>query len=195
MIFHRTNYEDIRRYYQSTIIKLPNVSGDRLWQIVSINPDEVKLIDVDGMEIYIDLNEEYEVEYPLPGRVVYQTSGGRAALLHRKPAKQYYRGLHKDNTSLSAYLSDGSLTNMSWGLSTLQEFVDKPCYQDPNSIVIGEADSWAITPYMALSSAGRIVVLNQIVALVSNFETKEIVMVKSLFKPEIVRAFPGWKVV
>jgi hypothetical protein len=194
MIFHRSNYEDIKRYYSNTIIKLPAVSGDRLWQIVSMNMDEVKLVDVDGMEIYIDLNEEYEVEYPLPGRVVYQTSEGRAALLHRRPAKQYYRGLHKENTSLSCYLGDGSLTCLSWNLQSLQEFVDKPCYQDPNLIVPGDASSWALNPYMAVCNSGRVMALTTCVA-VAAFSSKEIMVTKSLFKPEIKAVFPGWSVV
>jgi hypothetical protein len=193
MIFHRNNYEDIKRYYANTIIKLPALSGDRLWQIVSISMDEVKMVDVDGMEIYIDLNEEYEVEYPLPGRVVYQTPGLRAGLIHRRPAKQYYRGLHKENTSLSCYTPSGDLTGMPWNLHTLQEFVDKPCYQDPNTINVGEGDSWALNPYMAVTSYGRVMVLTQTVALV-NWETKKINMVKHLFKQEVKQAFPFWSV-
>ncbi len=193
MIFHRSNYEDIKRYYANTIIKLPAVSGDRLWQIVSINPDEVKLMDVDGMEIYIDLNEEYEVEYPLPGRTVYQTTDGRAALLHRRPAKQYYRGLHKENTSLSYYTSSGDLGGLAWNLHTLQEFVDKPCYQDPNQINLEEGSSWALNPHMVVTSAGRVMVLTSCVA-VADIKAKSILMVKSLFKPEVKAAFPGWSV-
>lgn len=193
MIFHRINYEDIKRYYANTIIKLPAVSGDRLWQIVSINPDEVKLMDVDGMEIYVDLNEEYEVEYPLPGRTVYQTTDGRAALLLRRPAKQYYRGLHKENTGLSYYTSSGDLGGLAWNLHTLQEFVDKPCYQDPNQINLEEGSSWALNPHMAVTSSGRVMVLSSCVA-VADFKAKGIMMVKSLFKPEVKAAFPGWSV-
>ncbi len=193
MIFHRHNYEDIKRYYANTIIKLPILSGDRLWQIVSINMDEVKMVDVDGMEIYIDLNEEYEVEYPLPGRVVYQTPNQRAGLIHRRPAKQYYRGLHKENTSLSWYTPSGDLSGMAWNLHTLQEFVDKPCYQDPNTINVNEGDSWALNPYMAVTSHGRVMVLTQTVALV-DWESKKIKMLKPLFKQEVKQAFPFWSV-
>jgi hypothetical protein len=192
MIFHRHNYEDIKRYYANTIIKLPALSGDRLWQIVSISLDEVKMVDVDGMEIYIDLNEEYEVEYPLPGRVVYQTANQRAGLIHRRPAKQYYRGLHKENTSLSCYTADGSIQGMAWSLHTLQEFVDKPCYQDPNTIDPEDGDSWAINPHMAVTSYGRVMVLTQNVALV-DWQEKSINMLKPLFKQEVKQAFPLWK--
>jgi len=190
VIFHRSVYEDIRKYYSNTIIKLPNLSGDRLWQIVSINPDEIKLIDVDGMEIYIDLNEEYEVEYPLPGRVVYQMPG-IAGIVLRRPAKQYYRGLHKENTSLSYYRSEGDLGSLPWNIQTLQEFVDKPCYQDPNTITDTDGSSWALNPYMAVCSGGLVMVLTTKVAKVS-WEDKKIWLLKPLFKPEVQKAFPGW---
>lgn len=193
MIFHRHNYEDIKRYYANTIIKLPALSGDRLWQIVSISMDEVKMVDVDGMEIYIDLNEEYEVEYPLPGRVVYQTPNQRAGLIHRRPAKQYHRGLHKENTSLSYYTPSGDLSGMAWSLHTLQEFVDKPCYQDPNNIDVNDGDSWALNPYMAVTSHGRIMVLTQTVAVVV-WGSKKIKMMKPLFKQEVKQAFPFWSI-
>jgi hypothetical protein len=192
MIFHRSNYEDIKRYYANTIIKLPQLSDDRLWQIVSITMDEVKLVDVDGMEIYIDLNEEFEVEYPLPGRTVYQMPDGRAGMLHRKPAKQYYRGLHKDNTALSCYLGDGSLTGLVWNLHTLQEFVDKPCYQSANMLDPSEGTSWALNKHMAVTDVGRIMVLNLTVGI-ANFEEKTIKVIKPLFNQEIKEAFPFWK--
>jgi hypothetical protein len=192
VIFHRTNYEDIKRYYANTIIKLPQLSDDRLWQIVNINMDEVKMVDVDGMEIYIDLNEEYEVEYPLPGRTVYQMPQGKAGLLHRRPAKQYYRGLHKDNTTLSCYLSDGTLTGLNWNLHTLQEFVDKPCYQDSNNLDTSQGDSWALNKHMAVTLSGKIMVLTQAVGY-ADFEEKTIKVTKPLFNREIKEAFPSWK--
>ena len=190
MIFHRDNYEDIRKYYSNTIIKLPELSGDRLWQIVSITPDEIKLHDVDGMEIYMDLNDPYTVEYPLPARTVYQY-GHRAALLVRKPAKQYYRGLSKDNTSLSVYRTDGTMSALVWGLETLQQFVDKPAYQDVHTINPEEQDSWALSKHIALTSHGAIMVLNRCVGTVS-FSDKTIKLQKPLFKQEVQQVFPGY---
>lgn len=192
MIFHKSNYEDIKRYYANTIIKLPEISGDRLWQIVSMTPDEVRLHDVDGMEVYIDLNDEYEVDYPLPGRVVYQCKD-RAAILLRRPAKQYYRGLHKENTTLSYYTVDGSIVGYSWSIDTLQMFVDKPAYQDPHTIVLSEGISWALNKHMAVTRSGQVMVLGAYVAHV-DWSTKEISIIKRLFKPEVKDAFPGFTI-
>ena len=193
MIFHRDNYEDIRKYYNHTIIKLPELSGDRLWQILSITPDEIKLQDVDGMEIYMDLNDPYTVEYPLPSRTVYQYQD-RAALLTRKPAKQYYRGLHKDNTALSFYRQDGSLSSMVWDISTLQQFVDKPAYQDVHTINLEEGYSWALSRHMAVARSGNVMVLNQCVGIV-NFADKTVLLQRPLFTQEVKQVFPGYTIV
>lgn len=191
MIFHRSNYEDIKRYFNNTIIKLPEISGDRLWQIISISPEEVHLEDVDGVEVYIDLNEEYEVDYPLPGRTVYQAAD-RACILVRKPAKQYYRGLHKENTGLSYFNADGGLSAFSWSLSTLQQFVDKPAYQNPDTICLEEGLSWALNRHMAVCRNGYVMVLNRPIGIV-DWKTKTYKVVHSLFKPELVAAFPNFK--
>jgi len=193
MIFHRDNYEDIRKYYNHTIIKLPELSGDRLWQILSITPDEIKLQDVDGMEIYMDLNDPYTVEYPLPSRTVYQYQD-RAALLTRKPAKQYYRGLHKDNTQLAFYHNDGGLCSMVWDIGVLQQFVDKPAYQDIHTINLEEHYSWALSKHIALARTGSIMVLNQSVG-VANFTEKTVLMHRPLFNQEVKQVFPGYAIV
>ena len=195
MIFHRNNYDDICRYYKNTIIKLPELSGDRLWQIVSINPDEVRLVDVDGMEIYMDLDHEYNVEYPLPGRAVYQQTSGHAGMLFRKPAKQYYRGISKENTGLSRYSASGDLVGVSWSIQTLQEFVDKPCYQTVESIDLNESpyDSWAINKYMAVCRYGPVMIQNRKIAS-ALWDSKTVHLSYPMFKEEIKAAFPGWKV-
>ena len=195
MIFHQKNYEDIKRYYNNTIIKLPELSGDRLWQIVHITPAEVKLIDVDGMEIYMDLEHEYQVEYPLPGRAVYQMSGGSAGILYRKPARQYFRGLSKENTALGRYTSSGDIVGASWGIHTLQEFVDKPCYQDVNTIDFNNDfnESWALNKHMVLCRQGPVIVQTKRIALVYT-EDKTVIVIHELFKPEIKAAFPGWEI-
>lgn len=193
MIFHKSTYDDIRKYYQNNIIKLPALSGDRLWQILSITPDEIKLSDVDGMEIYIDLNEEYEVDYPLPARTVYQHAD-RACILIRRPAKQYFRGLHKENTIIHYINHKGELHGMPWNINTLQQFVDKPAYQDPHTINPEEGLSWALNKHMALSQNGYITVLGKCVAVLT-FEDKKVHVLNALFKTELAQAFPGYTLV
>lgn len=191
MIFHRSVYNDIVKYYSGNIIKLTSLTGDRLWKVIDICPDEVALKDVDGFEIYMDLNDEYQVDFPLPKRAVYQ-SGHRAMLLQRKPAKQYNRGIHEQNTMVKS-LGTSLWTFSPFNIDVLQQFVDKPAYQDPDNLDM-EYDSWAITPVLAVNKVGRVWALDKVIGQVNSFEQKQMTLTSSLFKPEITTAFPTWSV-
>ena len=188
MIFHKSTYNDIVKYYSNNIVKLKETE-DRLWQIVSITPHEVSLRDCDGFYVYLDLNEEYEVDYPLPGRVVYQ-NGEYASFLYRKPAKQYNRGIHNQNTGL-LILSNGKWQTFDISIERLQQFVDKPCYQDVNNLTEGYA-SWAISPQFALCS-GKIFCLNKEVGAYSTAD-KRVVLKSKLLLPEVKALFKDWSV-
>lgn len=189
MIFSKETYNDIIRYYKDTVIKLKE-SGDRLWKVDYINSNEVQLTDTDGFHLYLDLNDPYEVDYPLPGRAVFQM-GDVAALLVRKPAKQYKRGLSNENTSL-VYLSDTmGWRSLDFSIHTLQQFVDKPCYQ-----TIGNdygLSSVALSPVFSYCNQD-LYALNKKIGII-NKDTKTVSLITSLFKPEIKQLLPeGWTV-
>ena len=190
MIFHKSTYSDIQKYYPDNIVKFKE-TGDRLWRIVNINHDEIKCIDADGFELYLDLDEPYEVDYPLPGRVVYQ-NGANACMLARIPAKQYNRGIHNQNTGLFLLRKDGSWTTAGFSIQKLQQFVDKPAYQDVSLInwEEGSYSSWALNWYVSISREGGIFVLNKLIGTF-NYNNKKI-NVNSLFKNEIEILFPNW---
>lgn len=188
MIFCKENYNDIVKYYNNNIIKL-EVTGDRLWQITGITSYEVTLQDVDGFIVYIDLSEEYKVNFPLPRRAVYQC-GGRAWCVMRKPAKQYNRGIHEQNTLLRQ-LSSNWLP-ASFNLYTLQQFVDKPAYQDPNNLPM-EFESWAISPVFSINHS-RIYALDKQIGTV-DVDKKKLSLTSSLFIPELKQLFPTWSIV
>lgn len=191
MIFNSANYHDIIKYYSGTIIKTKE-TGDRLWRIGHITPKEVELTDCDNFTIYLDLTEDYEVDYPMPGRVVYQ-NGDSAWMLYRKPAKQYYRGLHTHNTGLLALINNKWLS-CDINIDTLQQFVDKPCYQNLQSLS-EQYESWALNPYFSVSRQGGLFCLNKQIGTV-NFQTKTIKLVSFLFKDEVTALMsPDWKFV
>ena len=189
MIFHTTTYQDIQKYYTNNIIKLKE-SGDRLWYVKAIYPEEVKLVDVDGMELYIDLSHPYEVEFPLPGRAVYQC-GPSAYMVARAPAKQYNRGIHKQNTRMYVLSSTGNWAEIPITLERLQQFVDKPCYQDINNLTPGYS-SWALSPVFSVTPTGQVYALMKKIGDLSWEEKK--VVVFNAFKPEIKALFTDWKV-
>jgi len=182
MIFHKSTYSDICKYYPDNIVKFKETE-DRLWRITHITHNEVICIDADGFELSIDLNEEYEVDYPLPGRVVYQ-NGPNACLLHRIPAKQYNRGIHSQNTALSTLRGDGTWTNLGISIQKLQQFVDKPAYQDV-SLIDWNSDyhSWALNKYVSVCRCGLIFILHTCVGS-CNYVDKTVDIIP-LFKPEI----------
>ena len=193
MIFHKSTYSDIQKYYPDNIVKFKE-TGDRLWRINNINHDEVRCQDADGFEIFLDLNEPYEVDYPLPGRVVYQ-NGANACMLHRIPAKQYNRGIHSQNTALSSLRSDGQWSNIGFSIQKLQQFVDKPSYQEV-SLIDFSADtyySWALSRHFSICRGGYVFALG---TKIGNFDAPaKAICVNSLFKPDLIPLFPGWKFV
>jgi len=193
MIFHKSTYSDIQKYYPDNIVKFKE-TGDRLWRICSIMHHEVRCMDADGFEIFLDLNEPYEVDYPLPGRVVYQ-SGGNACMLYRIPAKQYNRGIHSQNTALSVLSSSGSWGNTGFSIQKLQQFVDKPSYQDISLINLEEPgySSWALSRHVSICRAGAVFVLASCVGSFSFAE--KTISANPLFMSELKPLFPGWKFV
>jgi len=193
VIFHKSTYSDIQKYYPDNIVKFKE-TGDRLWRIIQIGHNEVRCQDADGFEIFLDLDEPYEVDYPLPGRVVYQ-NGPNACMLHRIPAKQYNRGIHSQNTALSVLTSGGSWQNTGFSIQKLQQFVDKPAYQDVSLISFGEDSysSWALNRHISICRSGGIYAL---ASLVGSFNWGEKTLsVNPLFKPDLIPLFPGWKFV
>lgn len=193
MIFHKSTYSDIQKYYPDNIVKFKE-TGDRLWQIRSINPDEIRCSDTDGFEIYLDLNEPYEVDFTLPGRVVYQ-NGSHACMLARMPAKQYNRGIHNQNTGLYRLSSSGEWVSAGFNIQKLQQFVDKPSYQEVSLIDFDSPDdsSWALSRHFSICRSGYVFALG---TKIGNFDaTSKSIFVNSLFKPDLIPFFPGWKFV
>ena len=191
MIFNKENYKDIIRYYEGTIIKLKE-AGDRLWRIRHISTNEVELVDVDGFNVWLDLNHDYEVDYPLPGRAVYQGIGGYACMLFRKPAKQYFRGLCSSNTAMLYLRKNGTWSPLDVSIEKLQQFVDKPCYQSLDNLTEGY-ESFALSPVFSVSSSSsELFALNRKVGYVDR-ESKQ-VEINSLLKAEMSPLIPnGWK--
>jgi len=146
------NYEDIKRYYYRTFIKLKETE-DIIWLVKDLNPAQVKLVDVHENEVFIDLSEEYEIEYAIPARTVFQR-GSAAFCLVRNPAKQYMRGLSKENTMFMR-LAGRQFTPMSFDINAVQDFVNKPVYNKLLDVRDDEYDSVALSPNLSISSEGH----------------------------------------
>lgn len=191
MIFSQQNVNDIQKYYQGTVVKL-SITGDRLQKITEVDHSEITLVDVDGLEITIDLSEPYEVDYPLPTRAVYQ-QGGTAVMLARRPAQQYYRGIHEKNTALQYLNALGEWRQMPVTLDNLQQFVDKPCYHNLEYGFDWENyNSYALDSVFSVCKTGTIMALATPVGQM-DFANKS-VLCCSLFQPELKQLFSTWSV-
>lgn len=188
MIFSKENRDDIIKYYNKAIVKFPE-TGDRLWCVSDIGYDEITCVDVDGFEIIVDLDAEYEVDYPLPGRVVYQM-GKNATMLVRKPAKQYIRGISNSNTMLLFLTSLGDWKQTDVSLKNLQQFVDKPAYQDINTVNWDELQSAALNRHFSVSKFQNIYALTKKIGEFSPQDKKY--YVHPMFEQEIGELFKGW---
>jgi hypothetical protein len=190
MIFNADATSDIERYYYNTLIKLSQ-TGQRLWRVVSVSKAQVQLVDLDGFDLYIPLDQDFEVSYVLPGRAVFQR-GHHACMVYRKPAKQYQRGCSPNNTAM-AHLHASGWKDTSWGMGEMQQFVDKPCYQDPNNLDYAY-NSWAITPLISVRKEDWLVyILKKPVGRLFPDE-KRLQISRPIFTPEITAAFPGWSI-
>lgn len=173
------NVEDIRRYYYRTYVKF-NETGDHVWYITDVSSDMIYAKDDQGEEVGIDLDKGYEIEYVIPGKSVYQC-GDFAARLIRIPAKQYYRGMHKENTSFGMFSEGGTWRATDLNFPMIQSFVNKPSYYTINQIMAEWKDglyenksSWALSPHFAVSKGGKISTASGSIIGSIDFATKRI---------------------
>lgn len=154
MIFHSSTRHDIEKYYVGTYVKFKE-TGDRIWKIDHCNPTAVRAHDSTGFDIYIDLSEQYNVEYIIPGRRIFQQDD-KALMIYRKPARQYFRGMHPENTGFAFLDGNGNWKEMPLDFSHIESFVNKPCYEPLEEAIKNEKQSCALTEQLAMAKNGTI---------------------------------------
>jgi len=87
---------------------------------------------------------------------------------------------------------DGTWANYGLSIQKLQQFVDKPAYQDV-SLIDWDSDyhSWALNKYVSVCKLGLIYILHTCVGSFNHVD--KTVDIIPLFKPEIKPLFPGWE--
>lgn len=161
MLWSTDNVDDIRRYYLNTYVKLPT-TGDRIWYVKRVNDTYVEMVDADGFDKgIVPLDEPFEVGYVIPKRTVYQYKN-MAAFLVRHPAKQYNRGLSEKNTRIAYLDADNRWRSMAFTAELIQEFVDKPAYQNPYLAVNDPSlTSVALDPCFSMHINSGVIYLHQ----------------------------------
>jgi len=125
MLFVPSVWEDIHKYYRGTYVKFKNF-GDTLFYIANVTSTQITGTDQDNNPFVLDLNEEapFEMDYVLPHRAVFQY-GDNAVVLHRRPERQYRRGLCTNNVQV---LRVGSTSRMELTFDLLKAYVAKQQY-------------------------------------------------------------------
>lgn len=162
MKISRFNYEDVRRYYKNTYVKFKE-TGDHVWFIREVDPEKLVAVDDKGEEVAIDLYKEYEIEYIIPGKTAFQF-GDRAYALRRIPLRQFYRGMHPENTEFVELAADGKWRKQNLSFDIVQGFVNKPVYWQIQDVIPaalkGEGLSWALSPQIAVSVNGEVMTVS-----------------------------------
>lgn len=164
MIFNYQNREDIIKYFSNNYLKFKE-TGDRIFKVVNVGAEAIRCTDSAGFDIWIDLKAGYEVNYVLPGRRVFQFDKF-AAMIYRKPARQYNRAMHQENTGFSILSEKGAWTNLNFDFSSIEAFVNKEAYTSVENLFPMEAgvQSKAINSQMAVTRHGHVMFGNNIIA-------------------------------
>lgn len=170
MIFNQHNRNDIEKYYLHTYLKFKE-TGDRIFKLIGVGPNSVRCVDSAGFDIHIDLAAEYEVNYVLPGRRVFQINE-YAYMLYRRPARQYYRGMHHENTGFVMLQSNGTWKEVLFDFSLIESYVNKNNYSSVEEIATGNKESYALNHQMAVSKTGGVLFGNSLIATI-NFNKHE----------------------
>lgn len=150
--FHKSNSQDIEKYFHHTYVKFKE-TGDRIFKICGVTKDYVRAEDSSGFDIHIDLNEPYHVDFVIPSRKVFQVDK-TAYILYRKPHRQYYRGMHQENTGFDMLNADGDWKPCKFDFQMIESFINKADYQKAEDIE--NFESIALNTQMALAKCGHV---------------------------------------
>lgn len=191
MFINSQNFDDVKKYFQHTYVKFAE-TGDHIWHIDTVNPNEIICSDKNKEQVGIDLTIGYNLEYILPRKAVFQF-GNEAVMLSRIPARQWKKGMCKANTAFHSMTSEGTWVQLNFDINMIEGFVNKPSYY-PLDIAVkelsdenGDLFSVALNSRMSLSKSGKLYIDNVLVGKVI-FKDK-VVVCKHIFKPEIAKIF------
>lgn len=187
MLFKTENYDDIRKYYLGTYIKLKEF-GDLLFRIDRVERTSVSGQVEDGREfiLYMNQDDPYEIDYVLPHKSYFQLNED-ACQLYRIPARQYRRGLCVDNTRVARVSAGGkqeSLGDLDFDI--LKAFVSKQPFVPLSKAVSKECASLrsvVLTPRMAYHRATKSLYID--FTNVASVEGNIIKMKHPIFKAEV----------
>ena len=185
----QSNWHDVEKYFYDTYVKFKE-TGDTIYRINGVNADFITAVSLDGEEVGIDLKKPYTIDFLLPKKTSFNR-GNTAYHVSRIPARQWKKGISKQNTMFSAYSPSHGWKMVTWDHSLLEGFVNKPGYAQPGelkTLFANGHDAVAITPRMVVASNGNIFVDTVVIGKWA-FD-KELITTRQLFELEIKTNFP-----
>lgn len=186
MEWRPTTWEDIRKYYADTYIKIPD-TGDQLWYVLNVSPDGVILRSTDepAEETLLELHEDqpYIVEMILPHKSTFQYQD-LVCFIERIPAQQYRRGISSSNCKLWIMTQNGTWQQTGLEGKILNAYVNKQVFsplsilkKTPSLLGIALSPRWSIN-----KALGRVFV--DTIAVGSVNLDKKTYTIPSIIQPE-----------
>lgn len=192
MQFSSENYDDIRKYYLNTYVKIKEF-GDLLFYINRVDRTQVSGLVEDGREfdMWLDKDHPYEIDYVLPHKSFFQYEKD-AAQLYRVPARQYQRGLSTGNTRIARVNQAGEKEEVGDGgldFKLLKAYVSKQPFVSLSQ-AIGKSNpegrrSFVLTPRLMFHRQTKSLFMDFIRVADVAPETREIKLIHPIFRPEI----------
>lgn len=190
MLINKHNTNDITKYFLNTHVKFKE-EGDKIFFVKKVTPNHVLVVDQNNEEAIIDLSEDYNLEYVIPKKTVFQL-GEHALFLSRIPARMWKKGMSVDNTQF-AKLSTTGWEGIPFNIHTVESFVNKPCYFTLEDAITNfeaaQLRSAALSPRISISKNGGVWIDTVLVGKFS-FAKKELAC-KAIYKPELSKLFTG----
>jgi hypothetical protein len=154
------NVDDWRQRYNKTYGWFrPEAGEKKLVYITDVN-QKVVFHTSDGQEFFANLDKDVKFEFLPITRGWFYTRDGGAVLLQRVPAKQYHRGISKNNTAMYFLRADGTLGGRGLGagleFTVLEDvFVSQPTphFQE---FLKGKSWCWLPSKFFAVCFHGQV---------------------------------------
>lgn len=193
MFVSQENWEDCKKYFEGCWVKFKEEGDNKIWNINEVNTKYIVAQGIDKETIGIDLSVGYTIDYVIPKKTTFQL-GEEAVNLSRIPARQWKKGMNKQNTLFSHLSAANGWINGTFNPQVINGFVNKPTYY---SYKDAEREfkksehllSAALDPRIAVTRLGAVYIDSVMVAK-WNIE-KESLVIKKIFVPEIAAVFPN----
>lgn len=193
MFVSQENWEDCKKYFQDCWVKFKEEGDNKIWYITEVKPKHILAKGVDGEVIGVDLSEGYTIDYVLPKKTTFQC-GEHAYHLSRIPARQWKKGMNKQNTSFALLPAENGWLNTALDPSLIHGFINKPSYYPFHNAVkefttSNHLQSAALASRVAVTRKGK-VYIDTIPVAHFDFD-KNLLAVKKIFKQELETLCPN----